>query len=455
MLSQLIQHIMGTADPADALKAVTPTTSAPPTLTTTATPAPAPMRAQDSTALRTVKLIMVSAQNNNKYYEMRETANGTFKVDYGRVGSTKSTATYPITLWDSKIREKLAKGYVDQTHLYADAPESTGTETIADATVRSLVDKLIGYARQSIFRNYVVTAQQVTRQQVDRAQQLLDQLAGLLSLHVDPAVYNDTLLTLFQTIPRKMGRVNQHLVTQAPQTDADLQALRDRLAVEQETLDVMRSQVELNAVPTDSPEDTPTPLLDTLGLSIEPVTDDRILTFIKRMMGSDADKFDAAFSVSQARTEVAFALHMAEARHPKTQLLWHGSRSENWLSILKSGLVLRPTNAVITGKMFGYGVYFADQFSKSLNYTSLSGSTWAAGREKEAYLAIYEVHVGKQLVVDQHELWCYDLDADKLKQRGKHYDSVYAQRGKSLLKNEFIVYNQDQSTIRYLVRVKS
>jgi poly [ADP-ribose] polymerase 2/3/4 len=31
---------------------------------------------------------------------------------------------------------------------------------------------------------------------------------------------------------------------------------------------------------------------------------------------------------------------------------------------------------------------------------------------------------------------------------------VYAERGKSLLKNEFIIYNSDQCTVRYLVRVK-
>ncbi|MBO0930628.1 ADP-ribose polymerase [Fibrella aquatilis] len=454
LLNNFLQQVTGLLNPANALQATTLTAPTTPTVVT-ATSTPAPMVAEDTTALRTVKLIMVTANNNNKYYEMRETASGTFTVEYGRVGSTKSTATYPLTLWDSKIREKKAKGYVDQTYLYADKPAATGTETITDQAVKSLIDKLIGFARESIYQNYVVTAQQVTSQQVQKAQQLLDELAGKLALNVDPATYNDLLLTLFQTIPRKMGRVSQHLMAQAPRTDADLQPLRDRLAAEQDTLDVMRSQVEMNQQTTDDGPDTAPPsLLDSLGLIVEPVADDRVLTLIKRMMGTDADKFDAAFAVSQARTEVAFALHKAEARNPKTQLLWHGSRSENWMSILKTGLVLRPTNAVITGKMFGYGVYFADQFSKSLNYTSLSGSVWAGGRQKEAYLAIYEVHVGKQLVIDQHETWCYDLNADTLLQRGKQHDSVYAQRGKSLLKNEFIVYNQNQSTIRYLVRVK-
>ncbi|ARK10182.1 ADP-ribose polymerase [Fibrella sp. ES10-3-2-2] len=453
MLSQLIQHITGAANPATALKTVMA-----PVLTTTSTPAPAPLTTTDSTApaLRTVKLIMVTAANNNKYYEVHETASGTFTVSYGRVGGSVSTATYPIDQWDKKFREKVSKGYVDQTYLYADQSATTSTDTITDAQVRSLVAKLMDYANQSIFQNYVVSAQQVTKQQVEAAQQLLDELAALIDLNLDVSRYNDKLLSLFKTIPRKMGKVSQHLVQQSPQTGIDIQALRDYLSTEQDTLDVMRSQVDLNQPKPDatSPEQAAPSLLDSLGLTMEPVTDGRILTLIKRMMGNDAHKFDAAFSVQQALTEAAFAKHMATAKTKKTQLLWHGSRSENWLSILKSGLVLRPTNAVITGKMFGYGIYFADQFSKSLNYTSLSGSFWAGGRQREAYLAIYEVHVGKQFVIHEHEAWHYSLTSDTLAKHGASFDSVYAQRGKSLLRNEFIVYNQNQNTIRYLIRVK-
>ncbi|WP_375447495.1 ADP-ribose polymerase [uncultured Fibrella sp.] len=453
MLSQFIQHITGAANPATALQTVNA-----PVLTTTSTAPPAHLSTIDSTAstLRTVKLIMVTAANNNKYYEMHETATGTFTVSYGRVGGSVSTATYPINQWDKKFREKVAKGYVDQTHLYADKPATTSADTIDNAQVRALMAKLMEYANQSIFQNYVVSAQQVTRQQVNAAQQLLNELAAMIDTSLDISQYNDKLLSLFKTIPRKMGKVSQHLVPQSPQTADGLQPLRDRLATEQETLDVMRSQVELNQ-PTpeaNTPEQAPPSLLDSLGLTMEPVTDTRVLTLIKRMMGNDAAKFDAAFAVQQARTQAAFANHVATARTPKTQLLWHGSRSENWLSILKSGLVLRPTNAVITGKMFGYGIYFADQFSKSLNYTSLSGSVWAGGRQREAYLAIYEVHVGKQFVVSEHEGWHCSLTGDVLKKRDPNLDSVYAQRGRSLLKNEFIIYNQDQNTIRYLVRVK-
>ncbi|GAB3986286.1 hypothetical protein GCM10028807_03380 [Spirosoma daeguense] len=444
MLSNLIQRVRNYADPSLSLKNL----QAPPAPTPQPIPATPPAK-----MLRMVKLIMVTAENNNKYYEMLEQENDTFVVHYGRVGGTKSVATYSLNQWDKKFREKVAKGYVDQTHLYADKTATTDASSIPNTAVRALMSRLMEFANQSIFQNYVVTAQQVTRKQVDTAQQLLDELAATLSLSLDLTTYNGKLLDLFKVIPRKMGKVNQHLVEQLPLNADELQKLQDQLASEQDTLDVMRGQVELNQSKSDADLPAPT-LLDSMNLAVEPVTDKRVVNLIKQMMGTDADKFDAAFSIRHKGTQPAFNSYVGKAKNKKTQLLWHGSRSENWMSILRTGLVLRPANAVINGKMFGYGIYFADQFSKSLNYTSLHGSVWANGRQKEAYLGIYEVHVGKQMEINRHEARYQQLDSDALKRIDPTYDSVFAQRGVSLLKNEFIVYNQAQCTVRYMVKIK-
>jgi poly [ADP-ribose] polymerase len=115
--------------------------------------------------------------------------------------------------------------------------------------------------------------------------------------------------------------------------------------------------------------------------------------------------------------------------------------------------VLRPANAVISGKMFGYGLYFADKFRKSLNYSSLYGSYWARGNAHKAYLAVYEVHTGTQLHVKHHEPWCGLLTEERLKAKGQQYDSVFAEGGADLVNNEYIVYNEAQCTIKYLVEV--
>lgn len=397
--------------------------------------------------------MMVTAENNNKYYEMREKENGTFEAHYGRVGGFRSKSVHPMAQWERKVREKKSKGYTDQTHLFATTRLETDASTIANPEVRSLMARLLDLAKQSIFQNYVVTAQEVTRKQVENAQQLLDELADLLAVNMDTAAYNVKLLELFRVIPRRMSKVGEHLAGASPQSAEELQPLRDHLAEEQSTLDVMRGQVELAPEETSADQPQPT-LLDSLNLAIEPVTDAHVIKLIKRMMGTDVFKFEAAFSVRHAATDAAFDAYVRQQTNRKTMALWHGSRSENWLSILKTGLLLRPANAVITGKMFGYGIYFADQFSKSINYTSLNGSVWANGRQSEGYLAIYEVHVGEQLELTKHEPSHMQLDGNALKQLGPQYDSVFAKQGVSLQKNEFIVYNPAQCTVRYIVKIK-
>lgn len=56
------------------------------------------------------------------------------------------------------------------------------------------------------------------------------------------------------------------------------------------------------------------------------------------------------------------------AQKPNRQLLFHGSRRENYVRILSKGLEIAPPEASPTGSMFGRGVYFADMISKSANY---------------------------------------------------------------------------------------
>lgn len=46
------------------------------------------------------------------------------------------------------------------------------------------------------------------------------------------------------------------------------------------------------------------------------------------------------------------------------------------------------------------------------------------------------------------------LEANSLTHMGTQYDSVFARQGISLQKNEFIVYNQAQCTVRHIVKIK-
>jgi len=56
--------------------------------------------------------------------------------------------------------------------------------------------------------------------------------------------------------------------------------------------------------------------------------------------------------------------------------LWHGSKISNYMGILSEGLRIAPPEAPATGYMFGKGIYLADTFQKSYNYTY----DWSADR---------------------------------------------------------------------------
>ena len=145
---------------------------------------------------------------------------------------------------------------------------------------------------------------------------------------------------------------------------------------------------------------------------------------------------------------------MTENNIKDTKLLFHGSRSENFWSIIKTGLVLRPTNAVITGKMFGYGCYYAPKCAKSIGYTSLSGSYWAHGGNNTAYMALFDVAYGTPYDVYNFDSKYYNLDYNKLQQFKPGANCLHAHADKGMLRNdEIVVYKEEQMTIKYLIEI--
>lgn len=158
---------------------------------------------------------------------------------------------------------------------------------------------------------------------------------------------------------------------------------------------------------------------------------------------------------------------------PNKQLLWHGTRLTNYVSILQKGLLLRPDvipGTYVTGKMFGYGIYAANSFSKSFNYTG------ADRTNPTACLFLAEVALGKTSNRIHSD---YHISKQSLKMEGA--DSTWGQGqktpggyktlpdgvivptgkltssgvpGATLLYDEFIVYDHNQLNLRYIVNVQ-
>lgn len=351
--------------------------------------------------IRPTYLVMVSAANNNKYYNLFP-ENNEFRVEYGRIDATKTITRYPINKWESQIKNKLKKGYVDVTDLKQDLVEdisSTNPDSpykeIENKAIKTIVDKLQSLAKETINKNYTVKASAVTSDMINAAQATIDELANNNSSVEE---FNDILLKLFMIIPRRMGNVADYLAS----SKDDFGKI---ISKEQDLLDVMRGQVYIKPTveassPVDKKDKT---ILEEFGLVFEEVNRNDV-ALIKTLMNESASKFRNAWKVTNLQTQERFDKFIKDNNITDTKLLFHGSRSENFWSIIKTGLVLRPTNAVITGKLYGIGIYFAPKAQKSIGYTSLTGSYWAGGSANTAYMAVMEVAYGTPYDV-------YDFDS--------------------------------------------
>jgi poly [ADP-ribose] polymerase len=397
-----------------------------------------------------VKLMMVTEANNNKVYNMIPNGDS-ITVEWGRVGAVLQTATYPISKWNSLYNSKVKKGYKDITVFVKVSSKKSGYKDIPDMAVRKLMDSLLAFARKSVSDNYTISSDAVTQAQVSEAQSILDEVVMLVNNQNNGPLINKRLLDLYAVIPRKMNKVQNYLVQTRIDSHDGLVEARRILDNEQKTLDVMRGQVNMQGfTPDDADQDQKT-ILEVLGISVVPgdVQDESI---VKRLMAHDSSEFRKVFKVVHFDSRAKYEKHVLGAKNKKSDLFWHGSRNENWISILQSGLKIRPSNAVLTGAMFGHGIYFADKYRKSAGYTSLSGSYWARGNNNVAYLALMDVHVGNQLRISRHTHECLQLNRDRLRMKGD-FDSVFAESGYDLRSPEYIIYDDAQSTIKYLVEV--
>lgn len=393
-------------------------------------------------------LVCVTSVNNNKFYDMQDLGNGEFEAKYGRIGATCTTVRYPMSRWYSIYNQKLKKGYIDQTSLVSVAQVQTNEKykPIEDEDVAKLIAYLREKARDTVAKNYTVASTQVSAAMVAKAQSIINRLYNTAS-NLTVAQFNDDLIELFGVIPRKMSYVPDYLASRASE-------FPNIIHREQQLLDVMAGQVSGDVVEQKTTGNENETVLEAFGLEFSPVTE-KDVSIIKKELGPEcAHMYYKAWRVENKATRKKFKEFCKGKGRLTKKLLWHGSRTENWWGILRSGLVLRPTNAIINGKMFGYGLYFAPKARKSVRYTSLRGSTYAHGSSSFGFLSLYEVAYGKPYDVSDN-YGCGDMTWNKLQKVAPGCCSLHAHAGRVLQNDEIIVYREDQTTIKYLVELKS
>lgn len=149
------------------------------------------------------------------------------------------------------------------------------------------------------------------------------------------------------------------------------------------------------------------------------------------------------------------------------KLLFHGSRTANYMGILSEGLRVPSPHQVLNGSAFGRGIYFADSVSKSFNYCHADGS--GVGLVLVCEVALGETQLVSQATFDDRPPTKYDSRTALGIHRPRTEKNVKINGcevgvpcGKlsvfgafSLQYNEYIIYDPRNYKFRYVLKLKS
>lgn len=361
----------------------------------------------------------------NKIFRMLSTENR-IDVEFGHIGNKLYKKSYPLSVWDEIYQEKIKCGYVDQTGLLNNNNVVT-LKLSQTESINEVLENLRAISRQMISDNYRGNMVNVSEEAINKSKELLKKLEITENVYD----FNSILFELFSMIPRKMNNVIQNTAK-----DQD-----DFYKIIERENDLLRN---LQVLKTDS-------VSPDIPIICRECTSDEI-TKIRSMLDTNSlRKFKRAWSVTNPEIDQKFSSYMKKNNIKKTRELFHGSRSENWWSILTTKLLLQPSNVVKSGAMFGRGIYFADKADKSMGYTSIRDSRHAAGKSDKGYLAIYEVATGHEYDVKIWKSSMTDLNESSFIREHKDCNSLHAHAGVNLINDEYIVYNENACRIKYFL----
>lgn len=389
-----------------------------------------------------ISLIKISPENNNNRYYRMINKGSYFQIETGRVGARPVINVRPIGLWQATLDAKLKEGYVDRS----DCTETfknvkTDYKPIPDKNVNALIHDLMHYANRTLETSYTVTYQETSATMIEKAQEALSNL----SRQQDLEAFNLELCNFFTIIPRKMKDVLEMLAKDTSEFAAIIERERELLEV-METKVSQQARLSEKSYKKSYAHDVT--ILEALGLKIRPCTEKEEEQIRKHLTKESESLFKRAFRVNNLKTDKEFKDYCKKTG-AKTHYYYHGSKNANYMGIISEGLKLH-SNAPITGKMFGYGLYFAPRAKKSIGYTSLRGSYWAGGHSHQAYLAVYKVAYKNERNVQKWDSSMSSLNTHSI----RPYDALYAHAGADLLNDEIIIYGEQQSTIQYLIELK-
>jgi len=415
-------------------------------------------------------------------------SNGRFTVTSGntnvRFGHNKMrTQTYALADWGNVIAYYQNLGFKFISNSKVERLSASFTKTSKDEDYKPLANKkqqefldgLIKAQFDSYTETFSKTIDNIPKNCIDNASAVLLQMQKMLNQGgLTYKEYNLGLRAVYEQIPLIPKR-NQNPFLQY--NDVKLfQENIDKFRENVEKLAKARKEYdEIVAMANAQGSKSDKTYLETFNLNMKPITSKQKKEILE-WLSDISSAFVGGYQISNPKNEEKLNEY-AKSRGCTEENggiihLFHGTDTENILSIWKNGLYLDPavlnSNVTISGKAFGYGSYFAPYARKSLGYTSGRGSVWKNGSSRTAYLLIFKVCVGNPYYIYTGT----DKKGNKYEKlhRPNHWvdfhkdfpdcDSVWAEKGQSgdmtirrLNYDEVIVYREDQSSLEYIIEL--
>lgn len=367
-----------------------------------------------------------------------------FTAYWGRMATQKGdlfgekNCTYQKSMFWPKYYEKIGKGYEDKTEFYFDSEAPKVEEPkkkrgrprkISNPANAELFSKLLSWATNAV-REAKINAP-ITKAIINESKRLLDEMRKFAEEN-NYEKFEKSLLSLMS-------------ISQRPVRTGDGTGVRRMLDGSYESIisredDLIQAMEGVHTGKTveikgEFPSD----------IEVYEATEEQKEFVLKYLYDESLKrKVKKIYRVIPSKQQKAFDEYCKKNNITNIKYLWHGSRNQNWLSIVENSLKLNP-NARINGKMFGYGIYFAPDPEKSFGYTSYNYSRWAHGNSDVAYMGLYSTGYGNPY---------YPSTSGEYKHMvGSKYNCVHAKPSicRYLCRDEIIYYDEAAICLQYIV----
>ena len=421
---------------------------------------------------------MIPHDLGNRTMSFSESAGriGAIQTDINRI-KLSNYQNNPILFW-IKYYDKLAEGYVDFTDMseqnLPDAPVLGQHRSKNKATI---VQQVMTPAME-LYQTLLKAAEEFVVEQLEPG--LLEQKAPFTEIQIEKAreiwnslgksknveQFNSKIKKILALAPRRIDAyhgqtVKSYLARAVDDPDEQKQIFAD--IIDREDALIQSMEAILLSRKAAKPHEVVSKVFE--GIEIEDATPEEI-DYIKNTMFTDdavhsqqlVNHIRRVWKVRNTRQDKMFAEYCANRdigpdKEKQTKMLFHGSRTQNWISIINTSLMLNP-NAQINGKCFGNGIYFAPSAHKSFCYTSARWCSNVHSTDMDCstfgYMGVFETAYGKSvdsaIVTSETQEWMDQNRYDCL-----HYHAGSATNKVGLARDEIVFYHEGAMAIRYLL----